>query len=183
MRIDARKNRARVLAAARAEFTTHGAGASLNRIAQRAGVGPGTLYRHFPSARALLVAVIADEVAVLLARGEALREHADPSAALREWLRAVAAHARAMRGLVAAELIAGPESAALAEHHNAIRDISARLLRRAGGEQPAHRDIDIDIDIEDVLIAVNAMAWASEQAGDDDRRLDRLLALITRGLP
>src|SRR5690349_3676673 len=105
MRSDARRNRDLVLAAARAEFTEHGAAASLNRIAQRAGVGPGTLYRHFPSVQALLVAIIQEDVAALCERGEALLDHAHPGAALREWLRAVAVHASAMRGFVAVEVL------------------------------------------------------------------------------
>jgi AcrR family transcriptional regulator len=177
MRSDARRNRDRVLAAARVEFTARGAVASLNRIAQRAGVGPGTLYRHFPSAQVLLVAVIAEDVAALCARGEELLTHASPGDALRSWLGAVAEHASAMRGLVAAETL-GPANAALAECHDAVRAVGARLLRRA--EEGAG---DEQIDIDDLLVAVNAMAWASEQMPPDASRLPRLLALLLRGLP
>ncbi len=131
MRIDAQQNRDRVLAAARAEFTAHGAAASLNKIAQSAGVGPGTLYRHFPSLPDLLVAVIADDVAALCAHGESLQNHPRPGEALRDWLRAVAVHSTAMRGLVAAELLSAAQSPALSECHNAIRTTGSKLLRRA----------------------------------------------------
>jgi AcrR family transcriptional regulator len=173
MRSDARRNRDRVLAAARAEFAGHGAGASLNRIAQRAGVGPGTLYRHFPSVQALLVAIIQEDVAALCERGETLLGHAGPGAALRDWLRAVAVHASAMRGLVAVEVLAGGADPGLARCHDRIRDVGERLLRRAGGGP----------DIDDLLTAVNAVAWANEQLPSDGARLDRLLALVTHGLP
>ncbi|MBG0561086.1 TetR/AcrR family transcriptional regulator [Actinoplanes aureus] len=177
MRSDARRNRDRLLAAAREEFAAQGRGASLNRIAQQAGVGPGTLYRHFPSAQALLVAIISEDVAALCARGEELLAHPSAGEALRAWLRALAVHASAMRGLVAVEALGG--GAALAECHDAIRAAGSRLLRRAEEEAGERYQVDID----DLLVAVNAMAWAGEQAPQDHARLDRLLALLMRGLP
>jgi AcrR family transcriptional regulator len=182
MRIDARQNRERVLSAARAEFTAHGGAASLNKIAQRAGVGPGTLYRHFPSLADLLVAIIAEDVTALCARGESLLGHPRPGEALREWLRAVAVHSSAMRGLVAAELLGAAQNPALSDCHTAIRAIGAKLLRRADDLRaedlrPGRTGID------DLLTVVNAVAWAAEQTAHDPDRLDRLLALVTRGLP
>ena len=174
MRSDAQQNRQRVLAAARAEFTAHGAAASLNKIAQRAGVGPGTLYRHFPTGQALLVAIIAEDVAALCASGGSLLGHPDPAGALRIWLRQVAAHATAMRGLVATELLVAAGDPALADCHDSIRTIGAALLKRTGN--PAA------VSVDDLLTAVNALAWASERMPADPERLDRLLALITRGL-
>jgi AcrR family transcriptional regulator len=100
MRADARDNRERVLQAAKAVFAEQGAHASLNKIAQRGGVGAGTLYRHFPSLQSLLVAIIGDDVEALCATGRDLLVHPDPDEAVRVWLRAVAVHATAMRGLV-----------------------------------------------------------------------------------
>lgn len=179
MRSDARRNRDRLLAAARVEFATHGGDASLNRIAQQAGVGPGTLYRHFPSAQDLLVAIISEDVAALCARGEALLGHPSPGEALREWLHALARHASAMRGLVAVQSLGGAANATLSECHDAIRAAGSRLLRRAEDANGGRQDIDID----DLLVAVNAMAWASEQVPQGGDRRDRLLALLMRGLP
>jgi AcrR family transcriptional regulator len=172
LRRDAQQNRDRVLAAARAEFSAHGTAASLNKIAQRAGVGPGTLYRHFPNAQALLVAIIAADVAKLCAAGRELIVHPDPGRALRDWLRAVAVHATAMRGLVATESFDAAGSA-LAQCHDEIRAVGAALLERAGAED----------DVDDVLAVVNAVAWASERLPDSPGRLGRLLELVTRGLP
>jgi AcrR family transcriptional regulator len=172
VRSDARHNRDRVLAAARAEFTAHGPAASLNKIAQRAGVGPGTLYRHFPNAQALLVAIIAADVAVLCETGRELLGHPDPARALGDWLRAVAVHATAMRGLVATEALEAAGSAPAA-WHDEIRQVGEALLARAGS-----RD-----DVDDVLAVINAVAWASERLPGSPGRLDRLLELVTRGLP
>lgn len=180
LRADARDNRERVLRAARTAFAEHGAQASLNKIAQSAGVGAGTLYRHFPTLQALLVAIVGDDVAALCAKGRDLLGHPSPGEALRTWLRAVAVHATAMRGLVAAQMAVPPTpdaDAALAACHEEIRATGAALLERArqDGAVPG------DIDIADLLTLVNAIAWVSEQAPGDVHLLDRLLALV-RGM-
>src|SRR6266542_3482452 len=94
MRADARRNYGRLLAAADAAFTEHGAEASLEDIARRAGVGIGTLYRHFPTRMALLEAVYLDRVRVLCARADELRQTRSAGDALDGWLRALAAHRR-----------------------------------------------------------------------------------------
>jgi len=176
MRADARDNRERVLRAARAAFAEDGPHASLNKIAQRAGVGAGTLYRHFPTLDALLVALVGADVETLCARGRELLEHPSPDEALRVWLRAVAVHATAMRGLVATRMAAPPADGTLAACHDAIRATGTALLARAQRTGSAAEEIDV----ADLLTLVNAVAWASEQTPDDD--LDRLLALVTDGL-
>jgi AcrR family transcriptional regulator len=173
MRSDALDNRARILAAAREAFAADGGRASLNKIVQAAGVGPGTLYRHFPSLPALLVALIADDVAALCAQGRSLLTAADPAVALRGWLRSFAGHATAMHGLVAAELAAVSADSALADAHAEIQATATALLARAG-----HSEVDAG----DLLTLINAVAWASEQSPADPRRLDRLLTLATVGL-
>ncbi len=175
MRSDARQNRERVLAAAREEFAAHGANASLNKIAQRAGVGPGTLYRHFGSAQELLVAIIAADVDTLVATGRDLLRHPAPVEALQRWLRAVAGHAAAMRGLVATELLGAGTDSALAASHERIRAVGAELLERTGNPDR--------IDITDLLTLVNSVAWASERMPAAPDRLDRLLVIVNRALP
>ena len=89
-RADARRNFDQIVAAAEAEIARHGADASLEEIARRAGVGSATLHRHFPSRQALLEAVFHDRVEVLCVQARELAGHPDPGAALGEWLRAVA---------------------------------------------------------------------------------------------
>jgi AcrR family transcriptional regulator len=181
MRADARHNRERILQAARTVFAEQGAHASLNKIAQQAQVGAGTLYRHFPTLQDLLVAIIGSDVDALCARGRTLLDHPSPGEALHAWLRAVAVHATAMRGLVAAQMAALPSDgapAALAACHDAIRSTTASLLARA----QQHHSAPADTDPGDLLILVNAIAWASEQAPANQNLIDRLLALITSNL-
>lgn len=176
MRADARGNRQRILQVARAAFASDGSRASLNKIAQRAGVGPGTLYRHFPCLQALLVAIIGDDVAALCRSGHELLEHSSPDEALYIWLHAVAVHATAMRGLVATHMATEPapgSSSGLAACHDSIRATGAALLTRAQQRGTVPRNTRVD----DLLKLANAIAWASEQAPADKGLLERLLAL------
>src|SRR4030088_3849713 len=85
-RADAVRNRERVLEAAKAVFSAAGPDASLEAVARRAGVGIGTLYRHFPTREALFEAVYRREVQQLGELAEALKSEAEPVDALRRWL-------------------------------------------------------------------------------------------------
>jgi AcrR family transcriptional regulator len=181
LRADARDNRERLLRAARVVLAEQGAQASLNKIAQDAGVGPGTLYRHFPNLQALVVAIIGGDVEKLCADGRDLLDHPSPEEALRTWLRAVAVHATAMRGLVATQMAAQPGAGtgdALAACHEAILSTGAALLTRAQHEAGTPTDLDI----ADLLKLANAIAWASEQTPRDPHVLDRLFALVSATL-
>src|ERR1700733_7582837 len=80
LRADARRNRDRVLAAARELFAADGLGVSLDEIARRAGVGPGTVHRHFPAKEALYLAVAIDQLEQLVAEAEVLGASGDPAA-------------------------------------------------------------------------------------------------------
>jgi AcrR family transcriptional regulator len=85
-RTDALRNRERILEAAKAAFTRSGADASLDEIAKEAGVGPGTLYRHFPTRDALIEAVYRTEVGKLAAAEKKFSESLTPLEALRAWM-------------------------------------------------------------------------------------------------
>src|ERR1700704_1520680 len=85
-RADAERNRDRVLEVAKEAFTRSGADASLDDIAKQAGVGAGTLYRHFPSREALIEAVYRSEVEKLAAAARTLAETMPPIEALRAWM-------------------------------------------------------------------------------------------------
>src|SRR5215831_17923693 len=105
MRADAQRNYARLLDAASAAFVEHGADdVSLEEIARRAGVGIGTLYRHFPTRQALLEAVYRDQVELLRARAEELLNDGSPGDAFAAWLRALAAFSATKRSLSSAML-------------------------------------------------------------------------------
>src|SRR6266702_4679594 len=104
MRADARRNYQALLSAANAAFIEQGADdASLEEIARRAGVGIGTLYRHFPTRQALLEAVYRDQVEVMSARAEELLADAPPGEALVAWLRALVDFGRTKRMLTRSE--------------------------------------------------------------------------------
>ena len=106
-RSDGQKNRQLIIQAATIAFTENGADTSLNDIAKQAGVGPGTLYRHFPHREALLEAVYRAEVEKLAAAAEQMHEELPPTAAIQAWLNLFIEHlatkkiiAAALNGLV-----------------------------------------------------------------------------------
>src|SRR5713101_2949548 len=126
-RVDALRNRERVLEAARTVFSTGGPEASLEAVARAAGVGIGTLYRHFPTREALFEAVYRREVQQLADLAERLKEEAEPVEALRQWLRSNVEFVATKKGM----------SAALALAVSGSSDLTAysvdRLGRAVGG--------------------------------------------------
>src|SRR5882672_10909028 len=98
VRSDARENRVRILAAARDAFADDGA-TSMNQVAQRAGVGAGTLYRNFPTREALVLAVYQDEVERIIAAVPGLLAELTPLEALREWTTGLVEAMRKKHGL------------------------------------------------------------------------------------
>lgn len=101
LRADARRNGELLIATARAVFTEKGAEAPLDEIAKRAGVGAGTLYRHFPNREALVEAVYRDEVNQLANLATELLAQHEPAAALDAWMRAHVRFVTHRRGLAA----------------------------------------------------------------------------------
>ncbi|GAB2828451.1 TetR/AcrR family transcriptional regulator [Actinocorallia aurea] len=100
LRADARRNRDRILEAARESFAAEGVTVPLDEIARRAGVGPGTLYRHFPTKEALFEAIVHDRLRLLVDRARAARTAPDPAEALFATLRAIVADAQAKSELI-----------------------------------------------------------------------------------
>ncbi|MFE9683604.1 TetR/AcrR family transcriptional regulator [Streptomyces sp. NPDC006285] len=179
LRADARRNRDRLVTEARSTFAEKGADASLEDVAKRAGVGIGTLYRHFPNRHALLGAVFADAVSDLLTRSHELLDDPHPCTALVTWLRAVITHASEYRGLSRALMSASHDDAsALARCSGPMREAGNALLLRAqeaGTVRPG-------VSIGDLLQLTNAIALAAEETPDDPELADRMLALTLRGL-
>ncbi|MEU2237191.1 MULTISPECIES: TetR/AcrR family transcriptional regulator [Streptomyces] len=179
MRADARRNHERLLVEARAAFAEQGADAPLEEVARRAGVGIGTLYRHFPTRADLLNAVFQEALAELLDRSRELAEADAPCRALVEWLRALIAHAVAYRGLAHALMSASYDrSSALARCSDPLRAAGERLLERARKAGQVRADVSIG----DLMQLTNAIALAAEQCPEDTELADRLLALTLRGL-
>jgi AcrR family transcriptional regulator len=179
LRADAVRNRARLLEVARAAFEEHGAEVSLEEIARTAGVGIGTLYRHFPTRDALLAAVFRDRIDGLAQMGDELLEAPDGFDALVRWLRAHLTNASACQGLggaVVIELLDGDEDALLLCSH--MRSVGAQLLARAQAQGAVRTDTDID----DLVRLVNALVAATDDAADRTALTDRLFALMIDGL-
>ncbi|MET9803932.1 helix-turn-helix domain-containing protein [Streptomyces sp. NPDC006368] len=179
MRADARRNYERLLTEARSAFAEHGTDASLEDIARRAGVGIGTLYRHFPNRHALMGAVFQEALAALLERSRQLADADRPCEALVEWLRAIITHAGEYRGLAGALMSASHDrSSALSECSVPLREAGSRLLARAASGGAVREGVSID----DLMQLTNAIALAAEQSPDDPELADRLLMLTLRGL-
>lgn len=178
MRADARRNRERVLVAARALFAEHGAGASLDDVARRAGVGPGTLYRHFPNREALQEAVYRESIEDVCARGRELGSTLSPGAALDRWLELLVEHMASRRGLAEALVAsAGKDSEVFVACHRALHDTGGELVERA----QAAGAVRADLEHRDLLWLVHGVAQAAEGDGGDARAA-RMLAITLAGL-
>jgi AcrR family transcriptional regulator len=181
LRADARRNYDRLLAAARDAFAEHGPNASLDDIAQRAGVGSGTLYRHFPTRFALQEAVIRERLETMRAKAEELLLSPSPDDALGEWLRLKLAYAATDRGLgatVEAVMLDRGTSIHASPACISMLESAARLLARA---QEAGA-IRTDIDITTLLRLVNAISITSERAPDRSAQAEQLLSIMLDGL-
>ena len=175
-RADAQRNRDRVVAAAGVVIAESGAGASLEEIARRAGVGSATLHRHFPRRAELLEAVLRDRVQALCDQAEDLLTVPDAGAALVTWLRAVVTHAATARGLGPA--LTGYESDPEFSPHTMIREAAQQLLARAHAEGSVGPGVTVD----DVLQLANGISLAVESLPDPAQRADVLVALVAGGL-
>jgi AcrR family transcriptional regulator len=174
-RADARRNYDKLIAAGREAFTEDGRGASLEDIARRAGVGIGTLYRHFPSRQALLVAVYVEEVDALCRSAVDLANQ-PPWEALVAWLHRFVGYLATKQAL-AEELLAYSDTQA---------DVfkSCRAAMYAGGEPLLRRAQDehvvrADTDITEVIQLVGGIAKIQTA---EPAQLDRLLDMALDGL-
>ena len=177
MRADAQRNYTKLLDAASAAFLEHGADdVSLEEIARRAGVGIGTLYRHFPTRQALLEVVYRDQVELLEARAEELLKTEPPGDALADWLRALMKFSSTKHTLTSALLAGlGKDSELISVCSMRMRDSIDRLLENA---QLAGA-MRTDVTAHDVLRLVHGIVMATEQSPQDT---DRLLGMMLDGL-
>ncbi len=150
-RADSVRNRERLLESAKAVFSTGGAGASLEAVARHAGVGIGTLYRHFPTRDALFEAVYRREVEQLVELAEELGRTAPPVEALRQWLHANVEVIATKKGMIAALAIAADGRAELFAYSTERMKAAATALLDRAIEAGEIRD---DIAPEELLRAL-----------------------------
>ena len=159
-RADAVRNRERVLEAAKAVFSAGGAEASLEAVAKRAGVGIGTLYRHFPTREALYEAVYRREVEQLGELADALKDEAKPVDALRRWISSNIEFVATKKGMAAALALAA---------HTELQSFSFGRLTQAVGvllERAVKAgEIRADVSPEDLLRALVGMCYLHDQPG------------------
>ena len=173
MRADARRNYEHLLATAKQVFDERGVDAPLDEIARTAGVGNATLYRHFPTRSDLLIAVYADEVADLCARGEALAGADAPGEALFTWTRAFIDHVADKKDLATA-IPENDRPARYHEWHTAMHSTAKALLDRArkcGQIRP-------DLTVPELLKLARGIALTATSSVE----IDRLLMLVREGL-
>jgi AcrR family transcriptional regulator len=176
LRADARQNRARLITAATEAFAEKGADAPLEDIARRAGVGIGTLYRHFPNRLDLQAAVFRTQVRTVCEQGDDLLATDTPADAFAEWTRALTGYLVTKRGLSRALIDAvGVESELITSCWMTMRETTERLLVNA---QQAGL-IRSDVTAMDVMRLLHGVAVSSER---DPDRLDLLLSVTLDGL-
>ncbi|MFF4797736.1 TetR/AcrR family transcriptional regulator [Streptomyces sp. NPDC001351] len=180
MRADARRNYERLLKVAAEAFAEHGEQASLDDIAKRAGVGSGTLYRHFPTRQALLEAVYVDTIEALGSRADEIAKELPPGEALAEWLYEVCIGTIEVRGLKAllGSAVTDGSNAALTACGTHMKGAAERLVAAAQQEGTLRPDIE---PIE-VLRLAHGVSHASELANGGTQHLRRYLSLLTEGL-
>ncbi len=176
LRADARQNHARLIAAATAAFAEKGADAPLEDIARRAGVGIGTLYRHFPTRTDLQAAVFRSQVGAVCGEADALLETAPPGQAFGAWMRSLAGYLVTKRGLSHALIEAvGIESELISSCWMAMRQTTERLLANAQQAGVIRQDVDAT----DVMRLVHGVTVSTEKAPE---RADMLLSVLLDGL-
>ncbi|MFJ3301528.1 TetR/AcrR family transcriptional regulator [Streptomyces sp. NPDC086549] len=180
MRADARRNYERLLKVAAEAFAEHGENASLDDIAKRAGVGSGTLYRHFPNRQALLEAAYVDRIEALAARADELARELPPGEALVEWLHELALGTIEVRGLksLLGSAVTDGSSAAVTACGTSVKGAAARLVEAAQAEGTLRADVEP----VDVLRLTHGVATASELADGQGRQIRRYLSLLLEGL-
>jgi len=175
-RRDAVQNRERILDVAKQAFSRSGVNTSLDDIAKEAGVGPGTLYRHFPTREALLEAVYRTEVEKLAAAERKFAETLPPVEALRAWMRLFVDHIAAKQIIAPAlnALVGDPKKVFEASHAQ-VWEAIRELVKRAIKSGDIRKDLD-PIDLLRALIGVANVSTSPDWQQSAKRLVDILIA-------
>lgn len=179
-RADMLRNRALILETAQRHFLQQGVNTSLDAIAKEAGVGPGTLYRHFPTRDGLLAAVLQTRADELTQRQAAAEELSDPSEALHAWLHALEDYLNSFSGLpeplMAAARASEPENPLTLPCTELIATTGEFLhaAQKAGAARP-------EVGGRALFLAAAALAWVRGSNSPDDAALAGLRRLLAHG--
>ena len=175
VRADAQRNIDALLRSAKSVFATSGVDAPVREIAEEAGVGIGTLYRHFPQRSDLIAAVFRHEIDACAEAAPLLAAEHAPGEALARWLQRYAAFIATKRGLAPALHSGDPAFEPLRAHYERrVRPALQTLLRSAVTAGEVRNDVDSD----DLLHAVASLCMPAQ----DDGRAQRMVALLIDGL-
>ena len=178
LRADAQKNRDKLIKAAGLAFFQHGIDTSLEEIAERAGVGIGTLYRHFPTREHLVEVVYRREVEDLCQAAETLAKKYPPDVALAEWMLRFVDYIAAKRGMAdSLKLLVASNSEFFAESSGRIPAALQKLVDAA----IATGTIRADIESSDVLHALSGI-YSAPKTPQWRERSKRMVALLMDGL-
>ncbi len=174
-RTDAQRNRERILEVAKEAFTRSGANASLDDIAREAGVGAGTLYRHFPTRDALIEAVYRTEVEKLAAAEKKFSERLPPIEALRAWMLLFVDYiaTKQIIGPALNTLVGGPSKLFEGSRSHIQRAIDS-LVKRAIKSRDIRRDLE-PFDLLRALIGVSQVASGPDWQQSARRLVDILI--------
>lgn len=175
-RADAQRNRERILEVAKEVFTRSGANTTLDDIAKQAGVGPGTLYRHFPARDALLEAVYRTEVEKLAAAEGKFAETMPPLEALRAWMLLFVDYI-ATKKIIAPALntLVGGSSKVIEASYTQIHEAIRALVRRAIKSGDIRKDLDA-VDLLKALVGVAYMSTTPDWQQTARRLVDILIS-------
>ena len=179
MRADAVKNRQRILDAAEAIFATEGLSVPIDTVAERAGVGVGTLYRHFPTKEALFEAIVTARLEYLLEMAQGRATAPDPGDALFSFLGEFAHQASAKHDLFDALSSAGIDiKSSCAEMMDEMKRSIDLLLQRAVAAKAARSDISTD----EMIGLVVGVCQGGGHSGYDDATVQRMVKIVCDGL-
>jgi AcrR family transcriptional regulator len=174
-RADAQRNRERILEVAKRAFTRSGQNTSLDDIASEAGVGPGTLYRHFPTREELLQAVYRSEIEKLAAMERKFAQTMPPLEALRAWL-LLFVDAIETKQIIAPALntLIGDPKKVFAASHDQIHEALSALVKRAIKSGDIRKDVD-PMDLLRALVGVAHVATSPDWQQSARRLVDILI--------
>ena len=177
LRADARRNRARILAAATEVFAEHGASASTEAVARRAGVAIGTIFRHFPTKDDLLRAIMKDLLQRLTDQANLLAAEGDPATALFGFVTSMVDQAAAKKTVVDLLAATGTDIQVTASVQ-ALQHGIGNLLTRAQQAGTVRQDVQI----AEVMALITSTCQGALQGGWDNHLQHRALTIIFNGL-